>query len=194
MSGNLQLGYLVAKVIRESTSTMEEGSSGDVGGTAVFTRTEPGNNVVLFEAGVPATRTLRDFTVFLDSLGVKDTGLAIVNPLDEGGSSSAANVTLRAWDKAFENQLGTAQVQIADGSAIGQFIWEIFRDAGATQNLIDQLREIEAVVTIESDQDLAAVTLRQNDDAAQDFPNDVPTLTTFPVIEGRADDDGSSSQ
>lgn len=193
-SGGLQLGYLVAKVMRESTSTMQDESSTDVGGTAVFTRTQPANQVILYEAGVPATRTLRDFTVFLDSLGVKDTGLAIVNPREDDGSpSSPAVLTLRVWDKSFQNQLGTAQTQIADGSAIGQFIWEIFRDAGATQDLIDQLQETEAVVTVESDQDLAAVTLRQNDDAAVNFPDEVPTLTAFPVIAGRADDGGSTN-
>src|SRR5690606_41446075 len=53
--------------------------------------------------------------------------------------------------------------------------------------VVDQLQEAEGIATIASDQPLAAVTLRQNDDGAIDFPAEVPTLTTFPVISGRAD-------
>ncbi len=43
------------------------------------------------------------------------------------------------------------------------------------------------MVTVASDIPLAALTLRQNDNPSLGFPQDVPTLTTFPVISGRAD-------
>ena len=49
-------------------------------------------------------------------------------------------------------------------------------------------------MTVESDAPVAAVTLRQNDDPAVSFPQEVPTLATFPVVPGRADDPASSAQ
>jgi hypothetical protein len=43
---------------------------------------------------------------------------------------------------------------------------------------------MEGILVVESDQPLAAVTVRQNDDPVREFPFEVPILTTFPVIPG----------
>lgn len=42
------------------------------------------------------------------------------------------------------------------------------------------------IVTVESNQPLAAVTLRQHDDPAKALPEDITIATTFPVVPGRA--------
>ncbi len=196
-TGDLQVGYAIVSVKREVVDTQSvgsvqaqtSGSSGvGVGGTAVFTRTDDG--ILVTEAAVPASRTLTDFTISLDSIGARDTGLALAipppNPIDT--QTGPANVTVTVWDRAFENQIATTQFQFNEGEAIGMFIWELFRDFGqVSDEVLNQLRETEGVVTVGMDRAGAAVTLRQNDDGAVDFPNEVPTLVAFPVIPGRAD-------
>lgn len=183
--GTLQLGYVIVHVAREAGTDDRAG----VGGTAIFTRSQADSGVILYEAGVPLTPTETDMTVILDSIGVRDTGLALVNVPAEGEVPGApATVTITVWDSDFQSMIAPpTQVMMQDGEALGQFIWEIFSDGGASQETLDQLQETEAIVTISSDEELAAVTMRQNDDGAIDFPMEVPTLTTFPVIPGRAD-------
>jgi hypothetical protein len=185
----LQVGYAVVKVKRGLTgqsSSQVVDDSPDIAGTAVFTRTD--NGVTMTEAGVPATRPLQDFTLLLDSLGAKDTGLALVNPAgDDLAPGSPATLTIRVWDQAFQTQFGQVQLVLQPGQALGKFIWEIFRDAGAAAELVAQLRELEAVVTVACEVPVAALTLRQNDDGAVTYPDEVPILTAFPVIPGRAD-------
>jgi hypothetical protein len=48
-------------------------------------------------------------------------------------------------------------------------------------------QQMEGILVVESDQPLVAVTVRQNDDPLKEFPNEVPILTTFPVIPGAPD-------
>lgn len=164
-TGQLQVGY--ARVTAPAT----------VGGTAVFTRSDASTGTILYEAGVPASQTLNSFSLFLDSLESKDTGLAIVNPPDGGGQE--ANLTLTLYDKMF-NQVATTDVVLAAGEHRPQFINEIFSDVQ------EEAREMEGVVTLESSgRAVAAVTLRQNDSPLE-FPDEVPTLTTFPVVPGAA--------
>ena len=62
------------------------------------------------------------------------------------------------------------------GEHRAQFIHELFPAA------VEQALEMQGVVVVSSDQPLVAVTLRQNDNPGADFPEEVPTLTTFPVI------------
>jgi hypothetical protein len=50
-----------------------------------------------------------------------------------------------------------------------------------------QAREMEGMLVIESDQPIVAVTVRQNDDPMKEFPQEVPVLTTFPVVSGAPD-------
>ena len=65
------------------------------------------------------------------------------------------------------------------------FIWELFRDfAQVSNDVLDQLRETEGVVTVAMDRPGTAVTLRQNDDGAVDFPDEVPTPGSLPSHSG----------
>ena len=196
-TGDLQVGYAIVSVkqpvgdaqsIRSVQTRGNSSSDAGVGGTAVFTRTD--NGILMTEAAVPTSRTLTDFTLFLDSIGARDTGLALAipppNPIDT--RTGPANITVTVWDRAFQTQIATTQFQLNEGEAIGMFIWELFRDFGqVSDEVLDQLRETEGVVTFSMDRPGTAVTLRQNDDSAVDFPNEVPTLVAFPVIPGRAD-------
>lgn len=153
-----------------------------VAGTAVFSRSDTASGILLYEAGVPATTTLQDMTVALDSLGVRDTGLALVRP--PGSQDGSGTVIIRLYDTQFQ-LLGSQQIVLLPGAHLPRFIWEFF-DAESPQ-VAEQARELLGVVTVESDTDIVAVTLRQNDDGALDFPDEVPALTSYPVIRGRAD-------
>ncbi len=181
----LQVGYAVVRVKR-GLSDQGSDDSPDIAGTVIFTRAD--NGVTMTEVGVPATRPLADFTVLLDSMGAKDTGLAIVNPAgDPPAAGAPATLTIRVWDQAFETLIAETQLTLQAGEAIGKFIWEIFQEAGAAPALVQRLREMEGVVTVGSEVAVAALTLRQNDDGAVGYPDEVPILTAFPVIPGRAD-------
>ena len=70
--GDLRVGY--ARVM----------SSEDVSGVTIFTRIDQSTGVLLFEAGVPASTLLTKFSIAVDSIGIKDTGLALVYPAEEG--------------------------------------------------------------------------------------------------------------
>jgi hypothetical protein len=65
-------------------------------------------------------------------------------------------------------------------SHLARFVHQIFEDPSVKA----RSQEMEGILVIESDQPLAAVTVRQNDDPAKSFPEEVPILTTFPVIPG----------
>ena len=160
-----QVGYAVI------TATPGEG----VGGTAVFTQSDPDTGILQTEAGVPASQTLTSFSLFVDSIGVKDTGLAMINP--PGGILADLNLTL--YDKLF-NLIATTPVPLAPGQHIARFIKDFFPDVAMKAS------EMEGTVTVESAQPIAAVTLRLTDDFAKQFPDDVPILTTFPVVPGVA--------
>jgi photosystem II stability/assembly factor-like uncharacterized protein len=167
--GSLQVGYA-----RVTTSDA-------VGGTAVFTRTDPASGRILYEAGVPATPASLAFSVLLDSLDVKDTGLALVNAAPAGLRRPApeAKLTLRLYDRT-PNMLAEKTLRLAAGPHAGthqaKFIHELFPE------LKEQASEMEGMVMVISDQPVAAVTLRQNDDPTKQFPAKVPTLTAFPVV------------
>ena len=191
-TGLLQVGY--ARVTTESLA---------VGGTGVFTRIHAPTGTILYEAGVPASTTLSGFSIFLDSLGARDTGLAIVNTGAAGGSapmgSGPDTLTVTLYDKAF-TQVATTDLplsrengaqqpaQEASPVKIAQFIWEFFKGDPSVEA---QAREMEGIVTV-SGANLAAVTLRTNDDPSLSFPDEVPTLTAFPVVPGLADQGTSS--
>ncbi len=163
-TGDLQIGY----------ARVQTGSA--VRGTAVFTRMDA-SGTVLYEAGVPAVSPSGDFTVYLDSLQNKDTGLALVN----SSTQTTAHVRLRLYDSEFQ-QKGETAFDLPSGSHRANFIWEFFQGVPSLMQLAE---ESQGIVTVESDQPLAAVTLRQNGDPAKSFPLTVPTLTAFPVAVGR---------
>jgi hypothetical protein len=166
-TGPLQVGY--------ARLTAENG----VGGIAVFTRIDAPTGTVLYEAGVPASRSLSSFSLFVDAGGPLNTGLAMVNPpgTDElpGGE---ANVVLRLHDLGF-NEIATTNVPLREGVHRPHFINEFF-------DAVPQARQMQGTVVVESDRPIAAVTLRQNDDPARPYPKGVPALTAFPVVPGAA--------
>jgi len=166
-TGSLKVGY--ARVT----------ATAGIGGTAVFSVSAQGTQ--LFEAGVPESPALNDFSFFVDSTaGKRRTGLALVNTGDH-----AADVVFRLYDDRFKP---VASRRISDllplafgaGMHLANYANEIFPE-------ISQRGLARSLLTVESDQPLAAVTLRQWDDPAKAFPLDVPTTSAFPVIPGRAD-------
>ncbi|MEJ2079767.1 MAG: SBBP repeat-containing protein [Acidobacteriota bacterium] len=160
-TGPQQIGYAVLTA-----------SNPVVAGTAVFTQRLVGQaeGQNLYEAGVAATLARRKFSIFVDSIGASDTGLALVNAND-----GEATITLRLYDLDF-NLLAEKEISLAAGQHLPRFINQLFDGDVATQ-----AKEMRGVLTVESDLPIAAVTLRQKD--AQ-YPDNVPTLTTFPVIAG----------
>jgi hypothetical protein len=174
-SGEMKVGY--ARVF----------ASQDVGGVVVFRRTDLATGVSLFEAGVPAARGLTEFCLFVDSLGVRDTGVALVYPRHTSSNSAEeqvdANVTLRLYDKEYQFIAETTLEPMSAGSHMACFVHEMFDDPAVKI----KAQEMEGILVVESDQALAAVTVRQNDDPTKEFPQEVPVLTTFPVIPGAPD-------
>ncbi len=150
----------------------------EVGGTAVFTRTDVPTGTILYEAGVPAATALNEFSFFADTLGDRDTGLALVNVVGGAPAGNTPNmVTLRLYNRQFQ-QIATTDVTLNPGQHRASYVDQFF-------SAVPGILEMEGSVIVSSPDSLAAVTLRQND-APGEFPDDVPTLTTFPVIPGAA--------
>ena len=164
--GDLRVGY--ARVM----------SSEDVSGVTIFTRIDQSTGVLLFEAGVPASTLLTKFSIAVDSIGIKDTGLAIVYPAEEGAPD--AIVTLRLFDQEF-NLIAERELDpMAAGSHLARFVHQLFDD----DQVVSEAQELKGLLTVESTRPLVAVTLRQRDDAMLEFPDEVPLVTSFPVIPG----------
>ncbi|MEE8583646.1 MAG: hypothetical protein V3T83_02220 [Acidobacteriota bacterium] len=157
--------------------------SDDVGGTAVFTGSDLNTGIVLFEAGVPATAARNEFSLFVDSLGNQDTGLAIVGAGATAPAGTMGNsFTLSLFDTAFQ-QIATTEVPLEPGQHLPKFINEFFQ---ADPEIAEIARELQGSVSvISAGIPMAAVTLRQLQTNLT-FPAIVPTLTTFPVIPGAA--------
>ena len=164
MELDLKVGY--AKITADSR----------VGGTAVFTLIHTPTGTLLYEAGVPASEQASDFSLVVDSTGHRRTGVALVNP----PGSAPASLILRLYDQDF-NLLQEKQLQLATGEHYARFITEIFPE-------VEGVTEMLGSMTVHSGTPVAAVTLRETDDPAKQFPDTVPTLSTFPVIPGRGDE------
>jgi hypothetical protein len=153
-----------------------------VGGVVVFQRTDLPTGISLYEAGVPASKELTKFSLFVDSLGVRDTGVAIVYPSQDGedapAQSADANITVRLYDQQSQLVGETNLDPLPSRHHLACYVHEMFDDLG----VMYKAREMEGILVVESDQPLVAVTVRQNDDPAKDFPQEVPILTTFPVM------------
>ncbi|HSR53046.1 MAG TPA: CRTAC1 family protein [Acidobacteriota bacterium] len=157
-----------------------------VNGVAVFTRseleTEPSQQLPVTEAGFLVATPLQSFSLILDSIGVRDTGLAIVHPpLEDDSPGPSANVTLKLYSQSFE-LLGEHTLDpLPPGTHVARFISEFFQEQPEVAAMAAEMR---GLVTVESDRPLVAVTLRQTDDPQLPFPMEVPILTGFPVIPG----------
>ena len=150
-----------------------------VGGGAVFSfLVDPGDGgalQTLLDSGVPSSSPILDFSLSVQVVsGVSDTGVAIVNVGSNGepSPSTAQNqVTLSLYDQDFELVEAT-QLPLDSGQHLPRFASQLF------QALEGDGIDFRGSMTVTSNQPLSAVTLRQTT---------VPTLTAFPVIPGRAD-------
>ncbi len=167
-SGALSVGYA-----RVSTG---EG----ITGTAVFTGGRAQPSTTFYEAAVPLTTVLKDFTVVVNTLGDFQTGLAMVNP-DPEGTGETAVVVMRLYDQDFR-LLGTREIHLAPGQQMSQFADSLFADTPGVGEMVGNL-------TVSSSVPLAVITLRLKDSPSREFPLEVPTLTTLPVSPGRPDQD-----
>lgn len=161
-SGAIRAGY--ARIVSDRT----------VGATAVFSQIRTPDDVVLYQSGVPATTSLGDFSVAVRVAEGLDTGLALVNASQGVGATpdqaAQAAVTLRLYDTDFQ-LLATRELNLPPGQHLPQFVTQFFPELVGSGDFFGS-------VTVASDQPLAAVTLQQTS---------TPTLTTFPVVPGRAD-------
>ena len=168
-SGELQVGY--ARVT----------ASEAVGGVVIFQRTDLPTGISLYEAGVPASKQLSRFSLFVDSLGVRDTGVAIVHPPHAEGTTQQAGdaqITIRLYDKQ-SNLVGQKTLDpLSPRHHLARYVHEMFDDL----EVKGRAREMVGILVVDSDQPLVAVTLSQNDDPAKEFPQEVPILTTVPVM------------
>lgn len=152
-----------------------------VHGTAILRGRDSASGITLFEAGVPSADLQSEFTVFLDSIGDNDTGLALLNPPSRAGhpTGSPATVKLELYDDAFE-LVGEEEIQLEAGQYLPRFVYQLLSDPQASS----RAREMRGILAVKSDTPVAALTLRQGDKPGIAFPNDVPTLTVFPVMPG----------
>ncbi len=164
--GDLRVGYVRVT------------SSNDVSGVTIFSRIDQSTGVLLFEAGVPVATLLTEFSIAVDSIASKDTGLAIVYPAAEGAPD--AIVTLRLFDQQF-NLIAERELDpLASGSHLARFVHQLFDD----EQVVSKAQEMKGLLTVESTRPLVAVTLRQKDAAGLEFPDEVPLVTAFPVVPG----------
>lgn len=148
-----------------------------VTGTAVFTRKDlVFQGITLYEAGVPATRTLTSFRFLLDSLGDQDTGLAVVNVGDSLGQPEKVNeVTFTLFDSD-RNKLSERVLEMERGEHTAMFVREIFPDVAI------QAGQMRGSIEVSAQEPVAALTLRQRDSPAKEFPQEVATLVPFPLV------------
>ena len=87
------------------------------------------------------------------------------------------NLTIRLYDLDF-NLIAENSITLPAGAHLPRFVRELLPEVK------DQAANMQGIVTVVSDQPIAAVTLRQRNDPNLVFPSKIPTLTTFPVIRG----------
>ncbi len=157
-------------------------SSPTVTGNAIFTGARQ-PSLILYEAAVPFSELLTDFSLVVNTYDNYLTGLALVNPapVPAKGNESEALVTVRLYDERFD-LLAEKEILLAVGQHQAQFVHTMFAEIAGIRSFVGTL-------TVHSSRPLSAVALRQHDDPRLDFPFEVPTLTTLTVAPGRADRD-----
>ncbi len=161
-------------------------ASSGISGSAVFTGSQSSSDTTLYEAAVPLTEALSEFSVVVNTLGHYQTGLAIVNPpasdrtlAGSGGNSGDAELLMRLYDDDF-NLLGERVVILPPGRHQSSFVAQLFPQ-------VSNAREMLGLLTVQSSYPVAVVTLRLRDNPLVAFPADVPNLTTLPVAPGIPD-------
>ena len=151
-----------------------------IGITRIFTRRHAPTGTILYQAGVPASQPTRSATLFVDSTGNLETGLAMVNA---GGAAAPAHtpagapaqIVLRLYDNQFRLLAQTA-VELARGQHVATFVSQLFEDTA-------EASEMQGILTVESPDPVALTTLRQSEPGVE-YPEGIPTLAAFPVLEG----------
>ncbi len=151
--------------------------------TGIFTRRHGPSGTVLYQAGIPASSGagVRSATLFVDTLGDLETGVAMVNPIDPSEFIRDADLTLTLYDAEF-NQIDQTQKLLQPGEHEALFVSQLFPES-------QEALEMQGVLTAEcmdGTDCVTLVTLRQNDRPGLDYPDEVPTLAAFPVLSGRS--------
>ncbi len=158
-------------------------SGENTGVTGIFTRRHEPTGTVLYQAGIPASNGIgvRSATLFVDTLGDLETGVAMVNPIDHSEFIRNADLTLTLYDSEY-NQIDQTERLLQPGEHEGLFVSQLFPDS-------EEALEMQGVLTVEcmdGNDCVTLVTLRQNDRPGLDYPDEIPTLAAFPVLSGRA--------
>jgi hypothetical protein len=145
---------------------------GDVAITALIDCSQ--SDLGLFRTGVPSARGLKSFGILVRAGGEDTTAFSLANT---GKREANGMLTLR---DASGNVIGQRQLSglgpLLPGYHLACYVPEIF-----SEELSDS-RTFEGSLWIQSDQPLAAVTLRQHDNPLLPFPLDVFRLTIFPIM------------
>ena len=131
-----------------------------IGITGIFTRRHAPTGTILYQAGVPASDPTRSATLFVDSTGNLETGLAIVNA---GGAAAPvhspaggpAQIVLRLYDNQFQLLAQTA-VELSRGEHLPTFVSQLFEDTA-------EASEMQWILTVSSPDPVALTTLRQSE-------------------------------
>ena len=150
--GQLRVGYAVL-----SPST----GNGIPTGSALFSYTNT-NGILVSEAGVAASPAIRSGRIFVDEFETRTT-IALAN-----SSGQVADVVMILRDSSGA-EIGRSPLMLGSGQHTARYISQIFPNRPA--NLIGSL-------TFESDQPLAAITLRESRNS-----QDEPLYTTLPVAD-----------
>jgi len=174
---NLKVGQ-VRQFMTSGTSSLQVGfvrltTSSEIAAAAVLSCSN--NGIGQFEAGVPAVKGQKEFTIYVDSDAVsKGTGLAFVNV-----GPAQAKVTFRLYDQTF-NLRATRTLEEVKGSVFKKSNHLAIYASEIFDNIVPEILT-NGVITVESDRQLAATTLHQF------FPADVFVLTAYPVMSGIED-------
>jgi photosystem II stability/assembly factor-like uncharacterized protein len=146
----------------------------DITGNVIFACEQ--DQAILYETGVPAVRLpARDLTLFFDCDSPQsNVGMAVVN---RGTATAAVKLTLYDQDFGVVAKRTLAEAvghDLHSGESIARYVTEIFPE-------IRGLSIRTGTVTLESDQDVAAITLHELRTGS------TIQMSTFPMIPGRAD-------
>ena len=117
-----------------------------VTGTSSFAVRDTSGNVFT-DVGVPEAMLSREFTLFADSVGAVDTGIALINP---GSSSLEVQVDLINASGAV---VRTKTLELASLGHLARYVTELFKDVSGIQ-------EFEGTLRIRADQPFGGTTLR----------------------------------
>jgi len=129
-------------------------------GSALFTYTNP-SGILVSQAGVGGVEPFRSGRIFVDEAGTF-TGIALANP-----SSATASTTLTLRDPA-GHELLRSPLSLPPHQHIAIYVAQLFPGLP---------RDFTGSLTFESDQNLAAITLRESRNAYNE-----PLYTTLPVL------------